>query len=236
MKKKLDEIKIKLVGGRSTAEVYKVDEKVLRTHQERSDFANEFLKYLESKDFKHSQRFLYKDNNGFDHFKYIKGYVPIEIGETSIEQLVEFMKIVRQMHDLGEEYLNNGKVICHNDLSPCNVVFINNEPEFIIDWDGAEMGERSEDIVYILWLWINIGSHNRDNINILEQIKIGLEAYGANENIINDLASKFIERMDKVQNEMRKDHYEYKRTVEWVAFSKLWINEHKDEINNILVK
>lgn len=42
--------------------------------------------------------------------------------------------------------------------------------------------------------------------------------------------------MDKVQNEMRKDHYEYKRTVEWVAFSKLWINEHKDEINNILVK
>lgn len=36
--------------------------------------------------------------------------------------------------------------------------FKNNRPVGIIDWDSAAPGERWEDLTYILWLWINIGS------------------------------------------------------------------------------
>ena len=32
-------------------------------------------------------------------------------------------------------------VLCHDDLSPCNVVFRDNNPVHIIDWDGVHPDE-----------------------------------------------------------------------------------------------
>ena len=71
---------------------------------------------------------------------------------TTPSQLNDFMQIIKQMHDLTEKISPQGKVICHNDLSPCNTVFRNNHPVGIIDWDSAAYGERWEDLTYILWL------------------------------------------------------------------------------------
>lgn len=226
--------KIKLYGGRSTDNVYRIDNIVTRPHKKASDFANGFLKYLQSKNFKYSQRFIETDKENNDIFEYVEGYVPDEIGFTTIEQLCKFMAIVRQMHDISEAYLNNGKVVCHNDLSPCNVVFEGNEPICIIDWDSAASGDRWEDITYILWLWINIGSYNRANIDILEQMKMALKTYGTDETITENLAEKLIWRMDKVKNEMEENNYQYARTCEWVEFSKIWVVDNKEKINKLM--
>ncbi len=224
------EKEIQLTGGRSTDGVVKSDNIVFRPHKNESDFANKFLKYLETKNFPYSQRYLGRDEKGRDKFLYIDGYVPNEIGDTNIEQLCRFMQTVRNFHDLSLGFTNSEKVICHNDLSPCNIVFVNNMPDAIIDWDSCAVGERWEDITYILWLWINIGSWNRDKIDIIGQMKIALSSYGADREVTENFADKLIWRMDKVISQMSKDNYQYDRTKEWVEFSKLWVRENREII------
>lgn len=51
--------------------------------------------------FLYSQRYIGQDAQGRDMFKYIDGFVPAEIGETSLQQLCSFMKIVRMLHDIS---------------------------------------------------------------------------------------------------------------------------------------
>lgn len=216
-----------LSGGRSTQGVVRIAGTVRRPHKTESDFANSFLSFLQENDFGYSQRYLGRDECGRDIFEYIEGYVPDDIGKTTLNQLCEFMGIVRRFHDLSLRFTRSEKVVCHNDLSPCNTVFVDNMPVAIIDWDSACVGERWEDLTYILWLWINIGSHDRANIDILGQMKAELAAYGADSETRKNFADKLIWRMDKVIAEMSPDNYQYEKTKDWVEFSKLWVEQNR---------
>ena len=219
-----------LNGGRSTKGVMLKDNIVYRPHKETSIFVNSVLQFFERKNIPYVQRFLGIDDVGRDMFAYIRGFVPVEIGETTIEQLCEFMKIIRQLHDCSQDFTKNNQVVCHNDLSPCNTVFVDNKPIAIIDWDSASVGERWEDLTYIIWLWVNIGSHKRNKIDILGQMKTALSAYGADKQTLSSFADKLIWRMDKVLAEMSTDNYQYERTKDWVAFSKQWVEEYRELI------
>lgn len=63
-------------------------------------------------------------------------------------------------------------------------------------------------------------------------MKKSLHAYGADSETLYDFAHKLLWRMDKVIAEMSKDNYQYERTREWVAFSKVWVYENRIEIKN----
>lgn len=224
----LDEIA--LFGGRSTQGVVRIDNTVRRPHKKESEFANSFLSFLQENGFEYSQRYLGQDESGRDIFEYIEGFVPDDIGNTTLDQLCEFMKIVRRFHDLSLRFTRKNQVICHNDLSPCNTVFVDNMPVAIIDWDSACVGERWEDLTYILWLWINIGSHDRANIDILGQTKAALFAYGADAQTLKNFSGKLIWRMNKVIAEMSPNNYQYEKTKDWVEFSKLWVEQNSEII------
>lgn len=219
-----------LSGGRSTEGVVRVGNIVRRPHKKESEFANSFLSFLQESGFGYSQRYLGRDERGRDIFEYIEGYVPDDIGNTTLNQLCEFMGIVRRFHDLSLRFTGTNKVICHNDLSPCNTVFVDNMSVAIIDWDSACVGERWEDLTYILWLWINIGSHDRANIDILGQMIAALAAYGADSETLKNFADKLIWRMDKVIAEMSPDNYQYEKTKDWVEFSMLWVEQNREII------
>ena len=207
---------IPLKGGRSTDGVVRVGDTLRRPHKQESEFANSVLKYLEKQGYPYSQRYFGLDECGRDTFAFIDGYVPSEIGNTTLAQLCAFMKIVKDLHDVSSGFAPEGKVICHNDLSPCNTVFRNDVPVAIIDWDSAAFGERWEDLTYILWLWINIGSHKRTEIDIMGQMKSALAVYRADEQTLRGFADKLIWRMDKVIADMTPENYQYKRTKDWV--------------------
>ncbi len=189
---------IPLKGGRSTDGVVRVGDTLRRPHKQESEFVNSVLKYLEEQGYPYSQRYLGLDECSRDTFAFIEGYVPGEIGNTTLSQRCAFMKIVKNLHDVSSDFAPEGKVICHNDLSPCNTVFRNDIPVAIIDWDSAAFGERWEDLTYILWLWINIGSHQRNKIDIMGQMKVALTSYRADEQTLCGFADKLIWRMDKV--------------------------------------
>jgi len=222
-----------MFGGRTTKDVVKIADTIRRSHKETSNYVNEILSFFHINNSNFCPEFLGIDEFGRDVYSYIEGLVPEDIGNTSIEQLCAFMKIVREFHDKSTIFLNStDKVLCHNDLSPCNTVFINGMPIAIIDWDTVSIGERWQDLVYVIWLWINIGSHNSNEIDIIGQMQKALLSYGVDELTKADFADKLLWRMDKVLAETPTTSQYYARIKGWVEFSKQWVIDNEASIRN----
>jgi Putative homoserine kinase type II (protein kinase fold) len=151
-----------LRGGKSTPNIVKIGNTVRRPSKESSIFVSEILKHLENKGCPYTPRFLGFDEKNREMYEYIEGVVPTDVGGTTIEQLETFMRMLKNIHDNTEELTGTGDVICHHDLSPCNVVFRGGIPISIIDWDSCFYGKRWEDLTYSVWSWINLGSHQRN--------------------------------------------------------------------------
>ncbi len=122
-------------------------------------------------------------------------------------------------------------VLCHDDLSPCNVVFRDDRPWVIIDWDGVHPDERWQDLTYILWLWINIGDHRRKR-NIVSRMNKALNVYGADEKTKQDFSDKLVQRMMRVLDETDVSRTDYERVREWVKDSIRWVEKNKNAIKN----
>lgn len=227
-----DNTEIVLSGGRNTTGVVKVGNTVRRPAKRYSEYTHQVLRFLERKHFKYSERYLGKDEKGRDIFAHVEGFVPDDLGYTSDLQLHSFMKIVREFHDVSRDFVKSETlVLCHDDLSPCNVVFRDNLPIVIIDWDSVHPNERWQDLTYILWLWINIGSH-RENKNIVSQMSSALKAYGADETTKHDFADKLSQRMNRVLAETDVSRNDYEKIKEWVQYSVQWVEQNKKIIKN----
>ena len=226
------EIGTKLDGGRITSGVTRIGNTVRRPEKKNSGYIAQVLKFLEQKEFKYSQRHLGKDNQNREIFEFVEGFVPPELGGTTELQLHSFMKIIREFHDISMDYIKfDEMVICHDDLSPCNVVFRDNNPVYIIDWDGVHPDERWQELTYILWLWINIGDHRRKR-DIVSQMSRALDAYGADETTKHDFADKLIQRMNRVLVETEITRTDYDRVKYWVHDSVQWVEKNKKTIKN----
>lgn len=224
-----------LVGGRSTANVVRCFNRVYRPYKPENELSNKFLKFLEEKGFNYSQRFIGMDNKNRCVYSFTKGFVPKEIGETNTNQLYQFIDIVNSFHSLSKEFQNENKTYCHMDLSPCNVVFDKtNKPMCIIDWDGVECTNRLEDICYVLWLWINLGSLDKDNKLKINELVDAINYWHLTKEEHSKLKNAFLNRMQKVIDNLPKDNYQYSRTSDWVKYSKKWINDNWSKITNKL--
>jgi len=229
---KPDNEEIILGGGRTTTGVVRIGNTVRKPVKKNSEYARQVLQFLERKHFKHSQRYRGKDEENREIFAYVEGFIPADLGDTTDIQLQSFMKIVREFHDISQDFVKSDTlVLCHDDLSPCNVVFRDDRPIAIIDWNDVHPDERWQDLTYILWLWINIGSHY-ENKNIVSQMRSALNAYGADETTKHDFANKLIKRMNRVLTETDKSRKDYEKIKEWVQYSIRWVEKNKIAIQN----
>jgi aminoglycoside phosphotransferase (APT) family kinase protein len=125
-------------------------------------------------------------------------------------------------------------VICHGDLSPCNVVFEGQHIKAIIDWDNIYIGNRWEDISYILWLWINIGSHHKAIQLIVDEIKISLNAYGSGlEKYKINIVENLKNRMQMVIQDVSPTNPYYQNIKNWVTESIEKIEKNRKLFINI---
>lgn len=179
-----------LTGG-NINKVVKVGETV-RRETDPNPFVNDLLKYLEKVGCPYVPRYLGVDEKGREAFSYIQGvvsgnnYPENESYMWSNMALAELAKILREFHDCNvgfstsEKSLNDypdesqHEVICHNDAALYNVVFKDELPIGIIDFDMVGYGPRIWDIAYTLYTSVPLAgfSPSGEDYAVVEYNKI----------------------------------------------------------------
>lgn len=173
---------------------------------------------------------LEKQENGLDYFSYFQGQTETMVYEQNPKRIKNIVESLKKLNDVSKSILGDEHVYVHDDLSPLNVVFNKDDVIGIIDWDGVKVGEEYEDLVYVMWTWLNIGSLTRDNEKIFEGVKNILEIYEADDNFKLDWADKMIEVMEKRLSKSDKAKNNYQRIFTWVRQSEIWVELYRDRI------
>ena len=219
---------------------------------------HELLKYLESVGFKYSPKVLGFDDQGREILTFIEG----ESGKDGWQKIInddglkKYARLLREYHQAVASYrppvnsvwaycrggVSEGKVICHSDFGVWNIVWHDDEPVGIVDWDFALPADRNYDILYAL----EYSAPFRDDQTCLKwhhfptipdrkhRIKVFTEAYGFTD--IHNIADRVA---DMQRTTGRYEEYLAKRglqpQVDWVAGGDLeliekrakWTEHHK---------
>jgi Phosphotransferase enzyme family len=169
-----------LTGGRITQGVVRIGNTVRRPTGPHTLFVHSLLRHLEEGRFDGTPRVLGIDVQGREILSFIQGHVPPDLATWSDEQLVRAAELIRRFHDAtaGSVLAGEEEVICYNDLSPCNMVFVNGTPSAFIDFDEAAPGSRSQDLGYALWLFLDLGAEDVDIRTQGRRIRMMCDAYG----------------------------------------------------------
>jgi thiamine kinase-like enzyme len=228
------EIEVPLTGGRVTAGVVRIGETVRRPIRAHSPFVHRLLRLLERRAVRSSPRLLGVDELGREILSFRAGWVPpnLEWRTWSDEQLAAAGRIVREVHDAtsGSELAGDAEVVCHGDLSPCNFVFVDGEPTFLIDFDRAHPDSRKSDLAYMAWAWL-IGVE--DDVRAppfearLAQLPLLLGSYGLVDR------SRFAEAIHVEQHEVLDDHVRHGNDAarKWVENEIEFVRAHSDVID-----
>lgn len=167
-----------VLKGGNVNHIIRKENMVLRPTGYWSASVHELLKHLEKQGFEGAPRFLGIDDSDREILSFIPGEVPgneypeLKPYMWSDETLVGLACLLRRFHDVteGSTLLANGQwqlsyvddreheVICHNDAALYNVVFQNENPVALIDFDMAGPGPRMWDIAYTLYTSVPLAS------------------------------------------------------------------------------
>lgn len=127
---------------------------------------HKLLKHLEAIGFKYSPRVLGFDKEGREILSFIDGDSGKDGWEkiVSDEGLKKYAKLLREYHNAVNDYrplddsewayahggVKAGEIICHGDFGVWNIVWRDDEPVGIVDWDFALPASPRYDILYAL--------------------------------------------------------------------------------------
>jgi hypothetical protein len=164
-----------VLNGGNINKVVKVGGTVRRTAAS-NPYVHELLTHLEQVGYPNSPRYIGIDEEGREILSYLEGVVPgndypdIEKYMWSDETLTELARLLRSYHDATAGFIPSvhstneypdislHEVVCHNDGALYNIVFKEERPVGIIDFDMAGPGPRIWDIVYTLYTSIPLAS------------------------------------------------------------------------------
>ncbi|QHQ61033.1 phosphotransferase [Anaerocolumna sedimenticola] len=146
-----------------------------------SPYVHELLLYLEKQGFDGAPKFIGIDEKGCEILSYIEGevsgndYPDFKPYIWSEDSLIRCAQLLRRYHDavqgfigISDYYTNEehnavpgkweNEVVCHNDAALYNIVFKDEVPVALIDFDLAKPGPRIWDIVYMLYTSVPLAS------------------------------------------------------------------------------
>ena len=175
---------VPLTGGRLTHGVVRIGDTVRRPMGPHSRFVHRLLRHLEAVGFEGAPRVLGVDDQGREVLSFLDGWVPPNLDRFADDRLVAAARLLRRFHDAtaGSALAGGEEVVCHNDPSPCNYVFVAGRPAALIDFDHAAPGDRLRDVAYAGWLWTL--SADDDGPPVAEQarrLRLMGESYGLGE-------------------------------------------------------
>lgn len=174
---------VPLSGGRITPDVVRVGNTVRRPVTAASEFVTELLGHLERQGFTGAPRHLGLDDRGRDIFSYLPGRVTPRFQTWSHDQVLAAGVLLRSLHEAtrGSHLAEGHPVVCHNDPGPNNVVFRDDRPTALIDFDMAAPGHPLEDLGYMAWTWCASSKPQAPPARAqAAQVRILADAYGLN--------------------------------------------------------
>ena len=239
----MSEKEIKLTGGRSTESVVKIGNHVHRTMNSNAPFIHKLLQHLEKSNFPFSPKFIGIDEQGREVLSFIKGAIPL--GEFfNNQQLIEAVKILRQFHDVASQsdLCKKEETICHNDFSPWNIIFENNLPVGIIDFDDSAPGARIDDLAYFIWTFLELGNDKIEEKIQIEKLVLICKEYdlAESENIVDAIIKqqqrilRFREDVVKKEVDFEKKEFS-KNKVQSIKADLEWIKTRRKKIENLFL-
>ncbi len=228
-----------LTGGRITQGVIRVGDTVRRPTGPHTPFVHLLFDHLEDVVFDGAPRVLGIDEENREILTFLEGYVPPDLDTWSDEQLVRAAVLIRRFHDAtaGSSLAGDKEVVCHNDLSPCNTVFVEGMPSAFIDFDTAAPGSRDQDLGYALWMFLDLGPDGADIRTQGHRIRMMCDAYGFDAQLdpINAVSRSQQVTLERSQTRIRAggsaSSVAYARdSVEWIRAEMAWLDAHRDEL------
>jgi aminoglycoside phosphotransferase (APT) family kinase protein len=203
------------------------------------EFVIRLLRHLEERRFEASPRFLGQDGDGRQLLTFIDGYVApdLDVRRWNVEEIEAAFLLLRRFHDLmADSQLASGEeTVCHNDFTPCNVVFSSGSPIAMIDWEFAAPGTRMHDLGHAVWQWVNVGPAGPAISEQATLIRRVLGAYGVagEADIVDAMRLRQMEWLSLAQEAAAAmgptlgrspDHWA--ETAAWVGGELAWLNDH----------
>lgn len=171
-----------LTGG-NVNRVVRIENTVRRTMGVWSPGVHALLQHLHEEGFTGAPQFLGIDDAGRETLTFIPGsvagdrYPHLPQYMWSDAALVALARLLRQFHDACEGFRppaaafwqltypdpRQHEVICHNDAALYNVVFRNDLPVALIDFDMAGPGPRLWDIAYTVYTVVPLATFSPDS-------------------------------------------------------------------------
>jgi hypothetical protein len=146
--------------------VVRIGRTVRREVHQNTPTVKALLSHLEEMGFAAAPRWLGFDEEGREILSYISGtagHYPLKPYVLSESTLTRLGLLLRRFHDATISFSPpenvvwqnaiNGKreVICHGDAGPYNIIFRNNLPIALIDFERATPGPRIWDIAFVIY-------------------------------------------------------------------------------------
>jgi Phosphotransferase enzyme family len=175
------------LGGGTTAEgVVRVGDTVRKPTRARTPMVRDVLLHLERIGFDAAPRWLGVDEKGRDILTWIHGETLTDrsrmhpyIGDPparltfSDRQIAAAMRLLRRYHDSF-----GGEVICHGDFGPWNLVWREELPIAVIDFDNVYRGDPADDVAYALRMFVGYGFAPSEPVVLVRRTEAALAAYG----------------------------------------------------------
>jgi len=176
----IEEPEVPLAGGRLTDGVVRVGHTTRRPRGSHSPFVHRLLRHLHAVGFDGAPRVLGIDERGREVLSFVDGWVPPNLDHFPDRTLMAAGRLLRRFHDAttGSELAGEHEVVCHNDPSPCNFVFVGERPVALIDFDHAAPGDRLRDVAYAGWLWTLSADDGPPVAEQARRLRLMAENYG----------------------------------------------------------
>lgn len=214
-----------LYGGRE--DIYREDKIVFRPQEEWTKSVHSFLSYLHNKGFDKVPYPYGITEDRKEKVSFLEGDIYNSLSTYEVqsdETLISFCNLIKEFHNIGEEYIKQltgsekwmlptctpVETMCHGDLAPYNTVMIDNKAVGIIDFDTLHPGSKMWDIGYSLYRWVPLMSpDNPENFgnekDKVRRFNLFLSTYGIEDSYSDETVNWVIRRLNYLISFMEKE-------------------------------